>query len=65
MDSLDDILKPVYEFEFPDGTVRRSDDIEDPEGILQKDGIEFLRELVEYHEPEADVNLLKYVRYDE
>lgn len=53
-------LKPVYEFEFSDGTTRRTDNIDDPNRILGEQGVEFLAELVLYHDPEAEVNLVGY-----
>jgi hypothetical protein len=60
MDELGDSIKPVYEITWPDGTVRRTDNIEDPQRALGHAGVEFLKELVEYHCPEAEIEHVGY-----
>lgn len=52
-------LKPVYEFRWTDGSVRRTDQIQDPAGLLWEEGIELLAELGR-DDPECEVRLVGY-----
>lgn len=52
-------LKPVYEFRYENGVVRRTDQIHDPAGLLWEEGIELLAALGR-DDPECTVRLVGY-----